>query len=172
MNNNGTTLQAASNPFAGFSGGLKVTLEDVAPRKFGNSGPKEPLAPVPEGKYDAYPSKAIPKVYGTGAAGIQVTFDITTKELRGRRLTENFILVNKVGEQSKVGLSRFVRLLQAAGLTKTQIENFKVPSSEHDMGDLAVIINKDLQIQVKADGEYQGKPRRKVAATYPAKQQG
>lgn len=159
-----------SNPFSGFSGGLKVTLEDIAPRKSYNNGPKAPSTPVPEGKYEAYPSEATAKVYGTGAAGIAVTFTITSKELRGRKLRENFILVNKQGEQSKVGVSRFVRLLQAVGMGAPEINTFKIPSSEHDAGDLNLLINKDVQIQVKADGEYDGKPRRKVAAVYPPKQ--
>lgn len=164
MSNNTNT---ATNPFSGFSGGLKATLENVSSKY----APKAEQAPIPEGKYDAYVSEVTPKVYGTGAAGMRVTFAITTKELRGRKLTENFILVNKDGAQSPIGVSRFVKLLQSTGLSLPEINMFKMPTTEHDMGDLGTILNKDIQIQVKADGEYNGKPRRKVSAMYPAKQQ-
>ena|ERR1700692_2153298 len=132
----------------------------------GNGAPAKPLLP---GRYAAYIQAIKHGTFKTGAYGITTTYVIEGGEFKNRKITENLVLTKGDGTPVKGADARLKRFLMAGGLSLEEIYAFKAPRNEHDLGSLAKVVSKPVTIIVKDDGEYNGRPSRKVAGVYDRK---
>lgn len=147
---------------------LKVEVGDLAPREGdNNNGEKKALAPIAAGRYPAFVQEIKHGTFKTGSYGITSTFVIESGEAKNRKLRDYIVLTKADGTATKFGSATLKRRLMSYGLPVEKINAFKGPRSEHDLGDFRLAVGAPVTIIVKEDGEYMGRPSRKVAAVYP-----
>lgn len=141
---------------------LKADVSSMV--KTGNEGGgPEPIAP---GRYSAFIQAIKHGTFKTGAYGLTTTFVIEGGEFKNRKINENLVLTKADGSAVKGANSRLKRFLMAGGLSLEKINAFKGPRTEHELGDFKLLIQEPVTIVVKDDGEYNGRPSRKVSGVY------
>jgi hypothetical protein len=130
------------------------------------SGEKKPLAPLAEGRYAAFVEKVESTTFKTGSKGYTITYCIEQGPAKNRKIRDRIIITDKAGNETKYGYNNLSRFLKAAAVSADVMGNFKFPKNEHDLGDFRHALSAPVTIQVKADGEWEGRPNRKVAGVY------
>lgn len=144
---------------------LKIDAADVATNIANQTG-RAPLKPITPGRYAAFLQAVKTTVFKTGSFGVTFTYIIEGTDFKNRKISDNLVLVKADGTPVTGANGRLKRNLMAYGLPLEKIESFKGPQNEHQLGDFALVLGQPVTIEVKDDGEYQGRPSRKVNGVY------
>lgn len=125
----------------------------------------KPKGPITSGKHNARIAAIKFLTFKTGSYGIQLTYALESEGFVGRTINENLVLVKADGTKAQYGDLNVKRRLMAV-LTPDQLKKFKQPKSEQDLGDFRLLFNAPVTVNIKDDGEYEGRPSRKVSAVY------
>jgi hypothetical protein len=104
--------------------------------------------------------------------GVTVTYVIESGSVKNRKINDIIVLAKQDKSPTQFGGQTLKRRLMAFGLPIEKINAFKAPRNEHDLGDFALTLGAAVTIVVKEDGEYNGRPSRKVAGVYAREVQG
>lgn len=151
-----------------FGNQLKTAVAEVQanPQANNGMGDRKPLAPLAEGKYSAFVESITHGSFKTGSYGITITYVIESGPAKNRKIRDRIVLSKADGSATQFGANTLQRFLMAAGLPLEKLLAFKSPRNEHDLGDFRLAISAPVTISVKADGEYNGKPSRKVNGVF------
>ena len=146
---------------------LKVEVGDLTPKSGSTSGAnRAPLAPLPAGRYAAFVKEIKHGTFKKGSYGLTVTYVIEEGAAKNRQIREYIVLTKADGTATPFGNRTMKRRLMSYGLSVEKINSFKAPRNEHDLGDFKLALSAPVTIIVAEDGEYEGKPSRKVKAVY------
>lgn len=145
---------------------LKVELENLPTESSNTGGEKKALPPIEPGRYAAFVQEVKHGTFKTGSYGVTFKYVIEGGPFKNRKVTDNLVLTKSDGTAVKYADSRLKRALMAFGLPLEKINAFKGPRNEHDLGDFRLAIGAPVTIIVKDDGDYNGRPSRKVVGTY------
>lgn len=124
------------------------------------------------GEFNAVLESAKPKVYFTGSFGYEFTFRLTDKEVAGRKIWENIILVKADGTPTSFSAEKLMRRLAAFSVTGKALETFALPESVTDNSDLDTLNGAQVILKLEREISSNGKPGTKVKAVYKSKMKG
>lgn len=145
---------------------LKVEVGDLSQTKTTATGERAPLKPIAAGRYPGFLQEVKHGSFKTGSYGMSFTYVLEGGEFNNRKIKETIVLTKANGEAVNFSGARLKRRLMSLGLPIEKINAFKGPRNEHDLGDFRLVIGAPVTVIVKEDGEYDGRPSRKVAAVY------
>jgi Protein of unknown function (DUF669) len=146
---------------------LKADVSAMVQNGGNNSGgERTPAKPIAPGRYAAFIQAIKHGTFKTGSYGLTTTYVIEGGDFKNRKINDNLVLQKADGTAVKGADARLKRFLMAGGLSSEKINAFKGPRTEHELGDFKLLIQEPVTIVVKDDGEYEGRPSRKVAGVY------
>lgn len=130
-----------------------------------------PRKPVQPGTYQAtVVDIRVGKSKG-GAFGVYFTYSINGGPENGRRVQEGVFLVGKNGQVLGFGGGKLKRRMLTLGLSPEQIQNFKFPKSEKNLGDFKLLLDAEVIIETTLEtiqeGELAGVAVARVAKVFP-----
>lgn len=144
---------------------LKSAANDISISASAQGGGNS-QGPVAIGNHPAFLQEVKHGTFKSGSYGLTFTYVIESGEAKNRKIREYLVLSKADGTTVKFSGQRLKRRLMGFGLPLEKINAFKGPRNEHDLGDFRLVVNAPVTIVVKDDGEYEGRPSRKVAAVY------
>jgi hypothetical protein len=145
---------------------LKVEVGDLTPKAGSGTTGRTPAPIIPAGRHAAFLQEVKHGAFKTGSYGMSFTYVIDTGTAKNSKIKETVVLAKANKDPVQFVAERLKRRLMAFGLTVEKINAFKGPRNEHDLGDFKLVLGAPVTIIVKEDGEYNGRPSRKVAAVY------
>lgn len=146
---------------------LKVDVGDLTQSGSNTAiGDKTPRAPIAPGRYAGFLQEVKHGTFKTGSYGMSFTYVLEGGEFNNRKIKETLVLTKASGDAVPYSGARLKRRLMSLGLPIEKINAFKGPRNEHDLGDFRLVIGAPVTVIVADDGEYNGRPSRKVKAVY------
>lgn len=160
-----SNVSTLSKPKYNWGEELKVQVGDLS-NGSATAMSDAPKAPIPAGTHPGFLQEVKHGTFKSGSYGMTFTYVIESGVAKNRKIREYLVLSRADGTSIPFSGSRLKRRLMGFGLALEKINAFRGPRNEHDLGDFALALGAPVTIIVADDGEYEGRPSRKVKAVY------